>query len=165
MADNDDEVSVIRPPDTLKSKVREGGPGAVDLAALERAEAVIANLTDSYLQWVLEDLTRLQNAYDGLAASSEADRKGAAEKVFQIAHDIKGQGGSFGYNLMTVIGNSLCRFIEKQPDVNAKGVEVIGVHVASLKLVIAQDLKGDGGPIGEKLLAGLNAVIDKVAAK
>lgn len=164
MADKD-EVSVIRPPDTLKSKVREGGPGAVDLAALERAEAVIANLTGSYLQWVQEDLVKLQNAYDVLAAAPDDGRKAAAEKIFQIAHDIKGQGGSFGYNLMTVIGNSLCRFIEKQPGVGPKEIDVIKVHVDSLKLVIAQDLKGDGGPFGEKLLAGLNAVIDKVLVK
>lgn len=164
MADKD-EVSVIRPPDTLKSKVREGGPGAVDLAALERAEAVIANLTGSYLQWVQEDLVKLQTAYDTLAAAADADRKAGAERIFQIAHDIKGQGGSFGYNLMTVIGNSLCRFIEKQPTTGAKEIDVIKVHVDSLKLVIAQDLKGDGGPLGEKLLAGLNAVIDKVLVK
>ncbi|MEO5335968.1 MAG: Hpt domain-containing protein [Magnetospirillum sp. WYHS-4] len=165
MADDENEVSVIRPPDTLKSKVREGGPGAVDLAALERAEAVIANLTDSYLQWVQEDLVKIQTAYDALAAAPEAERKAAADRVFQVAHDIKGQGGSFGYNLMTVIGNSLCRFIEREPDPSPKHVDVIKVHVDSLKLVIAQNLKGDGGPLGEKLLAGLNAVIDKVAAK
>ena len=32
----DDDMEIINPPNTLKDKVREGGPGAVDLATLER---------------------------------------------------------------------------------------------------------------------------------
>ena len=49
-------------------------------------------------------------AYKALAAAT-GDRKAEAEQVFQIAHDIKGQGGSFGYDLMTLIANELCRLI------------------------------------------------------
>ncbi len=40
---DDEEVQVIKPPSTLKAKVGTGGPGAVDLETLERAEAVIAS--------------------------------------------------------------------------------------------------------------------------
>ena len=106
----DDELEIINPPNTLKSKVREGGPGAVDLATLERAERVIEQMADSYLEWVQEDLVRMDAAYKALAAAT-GDRKAEAEQVFQIAHDIKGQGGSFGYDLMTLIANELCRLI------------------------------------------------------
>ena len=162
MAD-EDEPQVIRPPDTLRAKVTEGGPGAVDLEALERAEEVIAGLTDSYLEWVQDDLTKLQKAYDVLAAATDDDgRKDGADGVFQVAHDIKGQGGSFGYDLMTVIGNSLCRFIEKSDEIGAKHVEVCKVHVDSLKLVIAQDMKGDGGKAGDQLLKGLDLIVQKI---
>ena len=58
----DDEMEIIKPPNVLKSKVREGGPGAVDLATLERAENVIAAMADSYLEWVQEDLQRIDEA-------------------------------------------------------------------------------------------------------
>ena len=159
----EDEPQIIRPPDTLRSKVTEGGPGAVDLAALERAEEVIASLTDNYLEWVQEDLAKLQKTYDDLAAKTDDEgRKEGAEAVFQIAHDIKGQGGSFGYDLMTVIGNSLCRFIEKSDEIGPKHVQVVKVHVDSLKLVIAEGMEGDGGAAGEQLLKGLDLVVQKI---
>ncbi|MBC8241931.1 MAG: phosphorelay protein, partial [Alphaproteobacteria bacterium] len=53
MADSE-KPQIITPPDTLKLKVAVGGSNAVDANALERAEQVIANMADSYLDWVEE---------------------------------------------------------------------------------------------------------------
>ncbi|NQU59589.1 MAG: Hpt domain-containing protein [Rhodospirillales bacterium] len=158
---SDDKLEVINPPNTLKSKVGTGGPGAVDLEALERAEQVIAGMTDSYLDWVAEDLKKIEAAYSVLAAAT-GDRKAEMEAVFQISHDIKGQGGSFGYDLMTAIGNELCRLIEKADKIGSGEVEAVKIHIDSLKLVIAGDMKGQGGKGGEEMLSGLQKVCDKL---
>lgn len=157
----DDEMEIIKPPNVLKTKVREGGPGAVDLATLERAENVIASMADSYLEWVKEDLQRIDEAYKNLSTAS-GDRKKEAEAVFQIAHDIKGQGGSFGYDLMTVIGNELCRLIERVDTYGEAEVQAIKVHIDALKLVIKSNMKGDGGANGQALVAGIRQVGDKL---
>ncbi len=109
---SDDKLEIINPPNALKQKVGTGGAGAVDVEALERAEQVIFGMTGSYLNWVAEDLQKIDTAYVVLKAA-DGDRKAELNGVFQVAHDIKGQGGSFGYDLMTAIGNELCRFIEK----------------------------------------------------
>lgn len=159
MADN--EMEIINPPNNLKNKVREGGPGAVDLATLERAEKAIADMADSYLEWVQEDLKRMDAAYKALA-SAEGERKEEAEGVFQIAHDIKGQGGSFGYDLMTVIGNELCRLIERTDNFGPAEVQAIKVHVDALKIVIQTGMKGDGGANGQALVDGIRQVGDKL---
>jgi len=84
--------------------------------------------------------------------------------VFQVSHDIKGQGGSFGYDLMTAIGNELCRLIEKADKIGAGEVAAVKIHIDALKLVIAEDLKGTGGKEGEKMLSGLQQVCDKILA-
>lgn len=157
----DDEMEIINPPNTLKNKVREGGPGAVDLATLERAENVIAQMADSYLEWVQEDLVRMDGAYKTLAAAA-APRKEEADQVFQIAHDIKGQGGSFGYDLMTVIANELCRLIERQDTFGDAEVQAIKVHIDAMKLVIQNRMKGDGGANGQALVEGIRQVGDKL---
>jgi len=158
----DDDMEIINPPNTLKSKVREGGPGAVDLATLERAENVIAQMADSYLEWVQEDLVRMDSAYKALAAAAPP-RKKESEQVFQIAHDIKGQGGSFGYDLMTVIANELCRLIERQDDFGDAEVQAIKVHIDAMKLVIQNRMKGDGGANGQALVDGIRQVGDKLS--
>jgi len=164
MSEEKGDVSVINPPDTLKSKVKKGGPGAVDLAALERAEAVIAGMADSYLDWVEEDLFRIQKAYDDLVAHKD-DPKEYLDKVFQIAHDMKGQGGSFGYDLMTILGNDLCRFIETKETVSGTDLEVIDLYIGTMKVVISKRISGDGGAEGNKVLTGLDAVVDKITRK
>lgn len=153
----------IEPPSHLKDKVKitEGG---VDLDALEKAEALIAGLQDSYLEWVEGDLEKLQTFYGEAMAAEGADRRARLNDVFSVAHDVKGQGGSFDYHLMTAIGNKLCRFIEKLPAEITRGhMEVVKVHIDALRLVIAQRMAGEGGRAGENLMRGLDAVIAKVS--
>ena len=156
MADN--ELEIINPPNTLKGKIKEGGPGAVDLETLEKAEQVIAGMTDSYLEWVQDDLIKIERAFGELKKAS-GNRKEQADAIFQVSHDIKGQGGSFGYDLMTVIGNELCR----QDAFGDAEVEAIKVHIDAMKLVIQQKMKGDGGAAGQALVDGIRKVGDKLS--
>ncbi len=161
---DDETVQVIKPPDTLSAKVKKGGPGAVDLAAIERAESVIANMADSYLDWVEDDLVRITKAQEELKANRE-EPEGRLDKVFQIAHDMKGQGGSFGYDLMTILGNDLCRFIESKKSVSNVDIEVIDLYINTMQIVISKRMSGDGGAEGNKVLTGLAAVVAKITAK
>ena len=82
--------------------------------------------------------------------------------IFRVAHEIKGQGGSFGYDLMTLIGNQLCHFVEELAEAGPSEVEVIGLHLDALKLVMAKQMRGDGGRAGQALLQGLEKVVSKV---
>ncbi len=155
------KAQFIQPPNTLKTKVVEGGPGAVNLAVLAKAEDVIAGMADAYEKWAAEDLDRLAKAVAELAANLD-DPAAYKEKLFQVAHDMKGQGGSFGYDLMTVIGDGLCRFLEKREDYGPRELEAIQLHVAAMHVVMSKQMKGDGGPDGIKLLKGLEMVSTKL---
>jgi len=158
---SEDKVEIINPPNTVKSKVRVGGPGAVDTSTLEQAEQAIASMGDQYLEWVQEDLKRIDEAFAALAAAS-GERKDELEEVFGVAHDMKGQGGSFGFDLITAIGNQLCRLIEKLEKAGDPEVNAIRVHIDAMKLVIAQKIKGDGGKAGDQILFGLEKVAEKL---
>lgn len=50
----------------------------------------------------------LSGCRQGIELVSAADVK----KMFDIAHEVRGQGGSFDFPLITSIGDSLCRFLE-----------------------------------------------------
>jgi len=158
---SDDNLEFITPPNTLKAKVSVGGAWAVDEATLRRAEDAIAGMTDEYLEWVQQDIVRIESACKELKAS-DVDRERKLQDVFHVAHDIKGQGGSFGFDLMTIIGNQMCRLIDKADPQDPHLIEVIDVHVGAMKLIIASKLKGDGGPDGELMLAGLQKVCEKI---
>ncbi len=161
MSDDKPQAQVIKPPQTLQGKVDKGGPGAVDLDALAKAEDVIANLADDYLNWVQEDLVKMEAAFSKME-KGEGDAKELLDNIFQVAHDMKGQGGSFGYDLMTAIGDQLCRLVEKMDKVGPREIGMIRVHIDAMKVIITKELKGDGGDEGRKLLMGLSLVGDKV---
>ena len=143
------------------TKLTKGGPTRGDLAAIGHAEAAIADMADSYLGWVEDDLTKINQAQADFKDHLDQPAK-YLDKVFQIAHDIKGQGGSFGYDLMTVLGNDLCRFIEGKNTVRKVDLEVIDLYVAAMLTVLSQRLSGDGGPEGNNVLTGLAEVVEKI---
>jgi len=155
----DDKPQVINAPNTLNAKVTKGGPGAVDPSILEKAEQVITEMAGQYLDWVDEDLKKIQAAFDDLKADGSKEN---LEKVFEIAHDMKGQGGSFGYPLITTVANDLCRMVEHLESAGAKETEVIRLHIDTMRVIITSRMEGDGGPAGEELLSGLEKVVAKV---
>ena len=156
------EPVIIEVPNRLKGKVSYG-PDGVDAQRLEQAEAAIAELAPDYLVWVAEDLRRLQTAYDAAMAVTDDARSAAVRAVFEISHDMKGQGGSFNYAMITLVGAQLCNFIESRSFFEEQDMEVIRLHVDAMRMVVANKLEGDGGRPGQALLKGLQAVIAKVS--
>jgi len=158
---SEEKVEIINPPNAVKAKVKVGGPGAVDATTLAKAEQAIAAMSDRYLDWVQDDIAKIDKAYADLAAASE-DHQEELDRVFQVSHDMKGQGGSFGYDLVTAIANQLCRMIEKMDGSGRSELEAIRVHIDAIKLVISQRITGDGGKIGDQIMAGLEKVVQKI---
>ena len=113
---------------------------------------------DQYLDWVQEDLGKIDAAFVALKAAT-GDRAQEVDDVFQVSHDMKGQGGS--YDLITAIGNQLCRMVEKVDNVGDAEVNAIEVHIGAMKLVIAQKMTGNGGQAGDQIMLGLEKVMEK----
>jgi hypothetical protein len=158
---NDNKVTVFKERQSLLAKLAKAGPSRDYLAAIGHAESVIADMADSYLGWVEDDLTKINKAQADFKDHLDQPAQ-YLDKVFQIAHDIKGQGGSFGYDLMTVLGNDLCRFIEGKNTVKKVDLEVIDLYVAAMLTVLSKRLSGDGGLEGNNVLIGLAEVVEKI---
>lgn len=77
----------------------------IDPQSLARAEAALAALADHYRSWAAADLVRLRAALTPFRPDT----------LFAIAHDIKGQAGTFGFPLVTERANALCRILEGRP--------------------------------------------------
>jgi len=147
---------IIIPPDNrLSDKVIDGGPGSVDPDALLRAEQAIQSMEGEYLAWVQADLDKLDAAIATLSASG-GGTKDNLQTIFRISHDIKGQGGSFGFDMMTSLGNVLCRLIENMPEAGPQEIDVIQLYITGMKYVIANHIKGIGGAKGEAMLQELD---------
>ncbi len=153
-------AEIIEVPNTLKMKVSYG-PDGVDAAMLERAEALMQNLQGDFVVWVQEDLRKLQQHFDAAMALPVEERDHAMKEVFGVLHNMKGQGGSFGYMLVTHIANMMCRFMETRTAFGQGEMETVLVCINAIRLVVAERMAGDGGTKGEKLIKGLELVIQK----
>jgi chemotaxis protein histidine kinase CheA len=158
------EPEYIYPPNTLKSKVTVDG-SKIDAVALKQAEMAIEDMQDDYLGWVKDDLANLTSSYEK-AKSSPENWEEIQEDLYGFAHDVKGQGSSFGYPLVTAVANQLCVFMEGiEGKLSEVQLDAVKVHIDTMKLVVTQKMAGEGGPAGEQLLKGLDAVIAKVTGK
>lgn len=120
---------------------------------LARAEAAIAELKESYRVQLAEDIAGLEAAYRDLDKPEGA--MAALEALASLAHNIKGQGGSFGYDLATEIGGSLSDYLRGLDLVSMRAKRIIHLHIRMLMLVHEQALTDDGGSRGANLRAKL----------
>src|SRR5262249_20402063 len=78
------------------------------------------------------------------------------EAVFRVAHDLKGQGSSFGFPLITKIGHSLCALTrDRARDYQAAHLELAKSHLDAIELVLTRGIRGEGGRAGAGLVATL----------
>lgn len=132
----------------------------VPSAVLERAEDAVRRLAAGYTEWVQADLARLDAAYAAIAAAPVCGPE-HLEPLLNAAHDIKGQGGSFGYPLMTRIGGSLCRYVERLDDPAAIDLALVDAHRQAMRAIVDNRMKGDDDPVGRQITERLRALIDR----
>lgn len=157
------EVSIIRPPRHISRKVpKSGGPSPEEaiMQALNAAE----ELTDEYQGWAVDDLSDLWQKYQRLESEEEVS-KSEIREMFDVAHEIRGQGGSFGFALITAIADSLCKFIEGRRKLSQMEMDVVKVHILAMRAVFAQQLKGDQPELAEQLSELLQALRNKIELK
>jgi hypothetical protein len=125
-------------------------------ASMQRAEDAVAELAADYSNWALADVKRAEDAF-ALVKSEPEKRAAHLETLYRATHDMKGQGGSFGYPLITKIGQSLCRYLHSGA-IGEAHFPVVQAHIGALRLILEKSVKGDGGVIGGRLVAKLEAL-------
>ena len=131
----------------------------VNLTEYEKAMEVLNNLSKDYEVWVQKDLQNLQKAYQNAVQKPKNMRNTVMmNEVFKVAHDMKGQGATFGYDLITDIGNHLCRYIEKQEVFDDKQMDIVKIHIDTLAEILDNHLTGDGGAKGVALKSKIEAL-------
>ena len=123
------------------------------------AAASLETLIADYEKWSLETLAAMRAAL-AEARANPAGGAGPLRRIFDAAHDLKGQGTSFGYPLITRIGQSLCRLGHAQAaePCAAERLRAVAAHVDVLVLILEKRIKGDGGPVGAQLAAKLESM-------
>ena len=144
-------------PNVLREKADQPG-GLRPEEAIERARLALIEFRDTYEKLVAEDVKRLKAESDRIVAEPEQSRP-SVERLYAIAHEMRGQAATFGMPLLTEIGNYLCRFVENMGTPEGKDLEILDLHVGAMRLVIAEGGAPDG-PATLDMVAGLRTIAE-----
>ena len=156
--DEKPKAEVVDPPHAIRDKLSGGGDISDEM--LQRAEHAMQNLSDGFIEQAGADVDKLAVLYQE-AMSDPDGRPEAIEQIFRISHDLRGQGTTFDYPLLTRVGSSLCTFAETIDPKNDKCFALIGIHIDALRAIIIREIKGDGGPVGREIAEGLEKAVGK----
>jgi chemotaxis protein histidine kinase CheA len=124
---------------------------------IAKAQAAVDALRDSYKEQLHKDVDEMFAAWRKL--DEGADRGRVLDDIYAVAHNVKGQGGSFGYEFVTAVGASLCRFLRATPPRRSdEDLKIVHAHLDALALAVSNDMSGDGGEDGERILHDLSAM-------
>ena len=127
---------------------------------LQRAEEAVDKLSEDYSSFAQADVDGIKAAIARAEADQEA-RPAAIADIYTRALDLKGQGGSFGYALITAIGDLLMKFLEGKEDHSPRGFDILNAHVNATQALLRAEMKGGGDKIGVQIVDGLSQLVLK----
>ena len=74
----------------------------IDPDAVDRAQEIVASLADEYLQWLSADIDEIENSLPEAYKNPQR-----VDQLRRKAHDVRGQGGSFGFPLIPHLADGL----------------------------------------------------------
>lgn len=147
------KAEFIKPPNTLKQKVGNGG---LSDEILTKAQKLLEENTVDFRPLANMYLMSLMNGIEMAKGYSHADdTEQVIASMLYPAMQLKANGGMFRYNLVTKIADKMIQFLEviEEPDIEA--VEIVLAFHTTLEAVIQSQITGDGGQNGTELLTAL----------
>jgi chemotaxis protein histidine kinase CheA len=149
---------VITQPNPLR-KVLRRVPESDSDDPVARAEKALAGLSGEFKNWMAVEADRLSAAHAAILQNgfSIAMR----EELFRAAHDIKGDGATFGYPSAGAAAESLCRIIEHAPDLAAVPSNLIAHHINAIQAIVRENTRLDTVSMANELSRQLRGIADE----
>lgn len=157
--------SVIIPPATLRDRAMSiGGNGSTkdgfDTSALARAEEALATLAEDFSSWMREEATKLEAARESFRQAPATED--AQQVLYRAAHDIRGQGRTFGYPLAGELADGLCDLIDGADEMDAQVLELVDAHIDAIRAVVRDDVRDDNDKVARSLIAELRSAREAI---
>ena len=92
--------------------------------AVRKAQEAVAALAENFTEWMRADLDAALASL-AKAKDSQPDNASHLADIYSVCHNIKGQGGSFGYDLITHVGKSVCDYIHETGPASERKLKVV----------------------------------------
>jgi hypothetical protein len=139
------DFEVVPVPKNLKQEL---GPGrGFDRAGLERAQAAVAALQSEYESRLVQELREFEATLATMRALGDLDRAA----LYVRARELRAEGGSHGYSLITDYADSLANYLEGGEPPEAVDIAIVETHLSALLAVAHNRVRGGGGQTAKEL--------------
>jgi len=127
--------------------------GAIDPAAIARAEAALKSLSGNFGAWLADEIGKLKAARERIEI--EGFSEATCECVYLRAHDLKGLGATYEYPLVTRLAGSLCKLIGTPQARQRAPLDLIDAHIEAIDAAVAARIQTDDHPAGRAMAEDL----------
>lgn len=162
----DENVTIVNPDFRLKEKLGDD-VSITDLFSQEnivRAQQHIHNSQGEYLQWIVDDIKRMEETFAVLENNADHTAKDVLN-FYSISLLIKSQAGTFGYDLASQVAESMINLVEGMSHLDINCLRVIRKHMDVLYVIFQRNIQGFGGKIGKDLMENLTILTRKYSDK
>jgi hypothetical protein len=158
------DAKIIHAPNGLRKAKIGTGRAKLDMKILAKAEKVVEKIQEEYSDWAHEDLAALDDVLKALK-SGDDEQQTALKTLYTLSLDMKGQGGSFGFRMMSEVAARLNDFVAMRGTLSKLDIEVVEAHISALTAIYRENVRDDGGTMGTALLIGLDKIVAKANAR
>jgi DNA-binding response OmpR family regulator len=135
-------------------------------AQVQKAQAVLDSFSDTYPQYAEDqvlELLSLRRKMTVANASGQLSEETShmLEGIRAITHDLVGQGGTFGFPLVTRAAKSLNMLAGKITQLDGRKSELIQTHIKLLQLILSEKRAGNEHPQVWDAIVGLEVAVQK----
>jgi hypothetical protein len=147
-------VNETKPGQPTGPRLRLGGRlGAIDPAAIAKAEAALQSLSGNFAQWMDNELKKLDAGR--ALMRDEGVSPTTIGQFYMRAHDLKGLGATYGFPIVTRIAAMLCKLVDENASRTNPPLTLIDLHIAAINSAVKDNITTEEQPAGKTLIAQL----------
>ncbi len=157
-----EEITIVDPDYTIQQKLGDDNKISDIFSPknVRKAQEIINASQGEFLEWIVEDIKELEDAYKTLETNS-GHSSDDVKTLYTTATRIKSQAGTFGFDLASNVAESLMQVTDQCPHVDKNRITVVRKHIDVLYVIFQRNIQGMGGSIGRDLMQNLNLLTQK----
>jgi hypothetical protein len=123
----------------------------INTSSILAADAKVKAMVEDYVHWASDDVHKLLRECGRLREAGNVTAV-ETEKLFLLLHNLKGQGGTFDFHLMTAIATIACDIVRDRTTVTPDALVALERCAHAMRTVLSRRITGKGGANGPTMI-------------
>ncbi len=162
----DVRTTYFRPNNRIREKLGPMTREAIhfDPLIIDAAQEKIKRLVGDYADWARRYISSMSDSLASLEIGGWPEDGNAKHvaNINRISHELRGQSGTFDYQLITSFGKSLYKAtMDTEMKITENRLKLVEAHIDAIRTVFRNRITGDGGKVGKALLGEIENAAQK----